>query len=287
MYNHNTMPKSEIGEVIKVIRQAPPRYHVRLPYGEMLVVEQSQIEPQRMTLLPQGTRLRIIHELGRVLSASTDLLMIVRGKVRQVVRQGARTLYQVETDQGKVFILDKSQVTPHPARDLLTGAELDLRLSDTGQVTQAILAVENDQARVVRIEPVHQQVSVLGSQGDRFTVRLPASVVRSLEVGMSLAMEIHYSADGERKIVLDWLVSTPPPALALLQRRALLQRPSPPPAGRRPPRSRNRPNRLHPPRTWLRPPNWWASTRCIYSRSNKKATASKLCRSWSSTLATA
>ncbi len=211
-YNHSTMPKSEIGEVIKVIRQAPPRYHVRLPYGEMLVVEQSQIEPQRMTLLPQGTRLRIIHDLGRVLSASTDLLMMVRGKVRQVVRQGARTLYQVETEQGKVFILDKSQVTPHPARDLLTGAELDLRLSDTGQVTQAILAVENDQARVVRIEPVHQQVSVLGSQGDKFTVRLPASVVRSLEVGMSLAMEIHYSADGERKIVLDWLVSTPPPA---------------------------------------------------------------------------
>ena len=146
MYNHSTMPKSEIGEVIKVIRQAPPRYHVRLPYGEMLVVEQSQIEPQRMTLLPQGTRLRIIHDLGRVLSASTDLLMMVRGNVRQVVRQGARTLYQVETEQGKVFILDKSQVTPHPARDLLTGAELDLRLSDTGQVTQAILAVENDQA---------------------------------------------------------------------------------------------------------------------------------------------
>jgi len=63
------MPKSEIGEVIKVIREAPPRYQVRLPYGELVVVEQSQIEPQRMTLLTRGSRLRVIHELGRVISA--------------------------------------------------------------------------------------------------------------------------------------------------------------------------------------------------------------------------
>ena len=212
MYNHNTMPKTEIGEVIKVMREAPPRYQVRLPYGELVIVEQAQIEPQRMTLLTRGKRLRVIHELGRVLSASTDLVMMVRGKVRQVIKQTAKTLYQVETDQKKVVILDKSQVTPHLQRDLLTGAELDLRLSEDGRVTQAVLVVENDRARLIRIEQAHQQVSVLGSHGDRFTVRLPASVIRNLGVGMDLAMEIHYSADGERKIVLDWLVNNPPPA---------------------------------------------------------------------------
>lgn len=212
MYNHNTMAKSEIGEVINVLREAPTSYQVRLPYGGIVIVEHTQIEPQRMTLLTRGTRLRVTHELGKVLSASTDLAVMVRGKVRQVLKQAAKTLYQVETDQGKVVVLEQSQVAHHPQRDLLNGAELDLHLSEDGLVIQAMLVLENDRARLVRIESERLQVSVLGSHGDRFTVRLPASVIRSLEVGMDLAMEIHYSADGERKIVLDWLVMTPPPA---------------------------------------------------------------------------
>jgi hypothetical protein len=191
MYNHNTMAKSEIGEVITVLREAPTRYQVRLPYGGIVVVEHAQIDPQRMTLLSRGTRLRVTHELGKVLSASTDLAMMVRGKVRQVLKQTTKTLYQVETAQGKIVVLEQSQVDHHPQRDLLNGAEIDLHLTEDGRVIQAILIVENDRARLVRIESESLQVSVLGSHGDRFTVRLPASVVRSLEVGMDLAMEIH------------------------------------------------------------------------------------------------
>ena len=118
--------KSEIGEVIAVVKGASAYYQVRLKRGEIVSVDHQLIMPKRVTLLPKGTPLLVTHELGIVQSASTELSPARRGVIVAILKHEQKTRYQVNLDQGQPVLVRQELVSFHPLRDLLKGALLQL-----------------------------------------------------------------------------------------------------------------------------------------------------------------
>ena len=131
------------------------------------------------------------HHLGQVQSATPELQYTLSG--------------QVKTLQGGTLLVDKSLVQPHPARALLPGAVLEVRLDDR-RVVEARLVREADRAVVRSIstpEGTSGTLQLRGERGDdEVTVRLPADDLRQIRVGDVLEMGISYAPDGKRKISL-------------------------------------------------------------------------------------
>ena len=198
------MSKREVGEVIAVIKgYGKADYQVRLPQGEVVVVPHVLINAARMTLLNKGSRLLVEHRLGQVQSATTDLQYTLSGQVKAL--QGGGTAYLLEPEQGGTLLVDKALIQPHPARALLPGAVLEVRLDDR-RVVEARLVREEDHAVVRSISTPDGTTGTLQLRGERggdeVTVRLPADDLRQIRVGDVLEMGISYAPDGKRKISL-------------------------------------------------------------------------------------
>jgi DEAD/DEAH box helicase domain-containing protein len=197
------MSKSEIGDVIAILKDTRPiQYRLRLHSGEIVIVTHDQVSPVRMTLLAKGMRLRVTHDLGRVQSASTDLSLIVPGRVRSLRRSATGTSYRIDLDQGDAIELHGDRITGHPDRPLHPGARVDVQFEDR-QVRSARLVSEREAAEVAKIDLRQGIVQVVGAARDRYTVRLPLDVLHRLSVGEAIEIEIQYSPEGERKVVIE------------------------------------------------------------------------------------
>jgi hypothetical protein len=134
------MAKSEIGVIVAILKDGKPQYHVRLELGgQIVVVEASQITPARLTLLPKGARLRVTHNLGQVVSASTDLALALSGVVTGVTPTPQGPAYRLDMEQGPPLRVARSQVSLHPEHELSPGAVLAVEL-ENGQLKRARLA---------------------------------------------------------------------------------------------------------------------------------------------------
>lgn len=196
--------KSEIGTVIQVFKGARPEYQVRLKHGEIVIVAHTQIQPDRSTLLIKGSQLKVNHELGRVQSASTDLSLEQSARVVSPVRKPPG--YKLELEDGSRFVVSREAVRLHPRRDLLIGAVLSVRI-EAEKITQVTLVSEKQPVRVEKTDLEAGTVRVT-ADGESLAVRLPREILRDLHPGDNLGMEIHYSAQGERKVTLE-KVSSP------------------------------------------------------------------------------
>ena len=86
--------KSEIGEVIAVVKGASAYYQVRLKRGEIVSVDHQLIMPKRVTLLPKGTPLLVTHELGIVQSASTELSPARQGVIVAILKHEQKSRHR-------------------------------------------------------------------------------------------------------------------------------------------------------------------------------------------------
>lgn len=197
------MIKKEIGEIIQVSKGGGrAEYKLRLPKGEIVVVDHNLIQPTRQTLLKRGARLMVEHDLGRVQSASTNLSMTQAGKVTEVKRRPGETAYAVDIAGGGLIEVSKDRIQPHPkGRDLLIGAALDLYYEE-GALTAVRLVGEKDVARITNIDAGQRIVSLAGKGSGGYTVRLAPEEIRQIRVGEEIDLEISYTAEGKRKLRL-------------------------------------------------------------------------------------
>lgn len=197
------MIKKVIGEIIQVSKGGGrAEYKIRLPKGEIVVVSHTHIHPARLTLLKRGTRLMVEHDLGRVLSASTNLSMTQTGEVTEVKRHPGGTAYVVKFARDGMIEVAKDRIQPHPKdRDLLVGAALDLYFEE-GTLTAVRLVREKDVARITNVNTGQRIVSITGKGSGGYTVRLAHEEIRQVRVGEEIDLEISYTAEGKRKLRL-------------------------------------------------------------------------------------
>ena len=138
--------------------------------GSIVVVEQAQIQPARMTLLPKGSQLRVTHNLGIVQSASTDLDLVVLGKVESTLKR-ADSITAWLWIRARLLTIKKDQVTFHPERELSSGAVLEVQFSNA-RAAAVRLVLEQDQAVVIKSDALQGSVTVRSEHLGQFTVRL-------------------------------------------------------------------------------------------------------------------